>query len=88
MILSTRCALVAARRQVDLRAKKKSNVSNDRLSTETDPIMASGRRAILALDATYDKESDFVGILGGNNNTPRVIQGYPVYRGIKRIAFR
>ena len=49
--------------------------------------MVFGRRAILALDVSYDNVTDFDGILGGNNDIPRVNRGYPVYWEIKRRIF-
>ena len=42
------------------------------------------RRAILALGDSYAEEADFAGIMDGNNDTPRIIRGYPVYWEINR----
>ena len=49
--------------------------------------MAFGHLDILALGESRDEDSNFVGILGGNNDMPRIIRGYPVYWGINRNIF-
>ena len=80
-------ALVSERHQVASWAKKPSNVWKVQLFLETDPIMAPAHRAILAIGGSYVEDANFMGILDGNNDLPRIIRRYPIYSEIHRRIF-